>query len=167
MFRPARIILALALALVAACVWWFLRYWDVIPPDSMTITAMVETFARINIYAETNRSIPLSLNVLPKREGYANRTADGWGRPLLYTVGADGVITLTSNGADAKPGGEGLDADVSQSYHCRRPDGSLWVGSSMWIVEAEIHPQLGGAANGSQPIRSETNRTSGAAGSRR
>ncbi len=167
MFRPVRIIWALALALVAACGWWFVRYWDVIPPVDMTVTAMVETFARINIYAETNRSIPLSLDVLPKREGYANRTADGWGRPLLYTVGADGVITLTSFGADGKSGGGGSDADISQSYRYRRADGSLWVGSPMWIVEAKMNPQPDGAANGSQPIRSETNGTSGAAGSRR
>jgi hypothetical protein len=166
MFRPVRIIWALALALVAGCVWWFVWYWDVIPPDAMTITAIGETFVRINLYAETNRSIPLSLDVLPKREGYANRTTDGWGRPLVYKVAADGVITLTSFGADGQPGGEGPDADLSQSYRCRRPEGSLWVGSPMWIVEAEIHPQ-GGAANGSQPVRSETNGTSRAAGSRR
>jgi hypothetical protein len=37
----------------------------------------------------------------------------------------------------------------------------------MWIVEAEIHPQQDGAANRSQPIRSETNRTPAAAGSDR
>jgi hypothetical protein len=162
-----RAYIALAAAAVLVLVAAFLRWYDVIPPRDMTITAVVETFVRINLYAQTNRSIPLSLDVLPKREGYANRTVDGWGQPLLYTVGADGVITLTSFGADGKPGGEGLDADISESYRCRRADGSLWVGSSMWIVEAKLNPQPDGPANGSQPIRSETNATSSAAGSRR
>ena len=147
MFRPVRIIWALALALVAACVWWFVRYWDVIPPDAMTGTAMIETFARINLYAESNGSIPLSLDVLPTRKGYMNRTTDGWGRPLMYSVATDGVITLTSFGADAKPGGIGPDADISQSYRCRRPDGSLWLGSPTWISEAEIRPQQVEAPN--------------------
>ncbi len=145
MFRTAHIIGALALVLIAACVWWC--HMDVIPPDAMTITAIGETFVRINLYAESNRSIPSSLDILPKREGYADLTTDGWGRPLVYKVAADGVITLTSFGADGKPGGEGRDGDFSQSYRCRRPDGSLWVGSPMWIVEAEIRPPPASAAN--------------------
>ncbi len=141
MFRPVRIIWALGLALVAACGWWFVRYWDVIPPYDMTMSAIGETLVRIDLYAESNKSIPSSLDVLPKRKGYANQTTDAWGRPLLYKVAADGDISLTSFGADGKPGGEGPDADISQSYRCRRPDGSLWVGSPTWISEAEIRPQ--------------------------
>jgi hypothetical protein len=110
---------------------------DKITPHDMTVTPMTETFVRINIYAETNRATPPSLDALPKREGYANRTTDGWNRPLLYRVAQDGIITLTSYGADAKPDGTGEHADISMSYHSKRTDGSLWVGSPMWIVEAE------------------------------
>ncbi len=115
-----------------------LAFFDVIPPVDMTQTAIIETFARIDLYAEANKAVPLSLEALPKRKGYANRTTDGWGRPLRYSVGEDGVITLRSFGADGKPGGEGKNADISRSYRWKRPDGSLWVGSPMWIVEAEV-----------------------------
>jgi hypothetical protein len=127
------IALGLLLALTFALSWA-----NRIPPVSMTRTAMTETLVRINLYAETNKALPSSLDVLPKREGYANRTTDGWKRPLQYTVTGDGVITLRSLGADGKPGGEGDNADVSESYRSRRPDGSRWVGSPMWIVDAEV-----------------------------
>ncbi len=42
-------------------------------------------------------------------------TNDPWGHPLVYTVAADGTATVTSLGADDKPGGTGVDADISQS----------------------------------------------------
>ena len=109
-----------------------------ITPVEMTLTAIGETFVRIAIYAENNKAVAPSLDVLPKRDGYANQTTDGWNRPLQYRVTEDGIITLTSFGADGKPGGNGENVDISQSYHSKRPDGSLWVGSPMWIVEAEV-----------------------------
>ena len=34
-------------------------------------------------------------------------------------------------------GGSGENAAISQSYHSRRPDGSLWVGAPMSMVETE------------------------------
>lgn len=111
---------------------------DRITPVEMTKTAITETVVRINIYAETNRAVPPSLDVLPRRNGYANRTTDGWGRPLQYRVATNGIITLTSFGRDAKPGGSGEDADVSESYFAKKPDESLWVGSAMWIVDAQV-----------------------------
>jgi len=109
-----------------------------IPPVDITHTAIVETFVRIGIYAETNKALVPSLDLLPKRDGYANLDSDGWHRPLQYRVTEDGIITLTSLGADGKPGGSGENADISHSYRYKRPDGSLWVGSPMWIVEAGI-----------------------------
>ena len=109
-----------------------------ISPREMTMTSITETFVRISIYAQTNRAIAPSLDVLPKRDGYGNRTVDGWGRPLKYRVSPDGMITLTSLGRDGKQGGTGEDADLSKSYFAQKPDGSLWVGSDMWIMEAEV-----------------------------
>jgi hypothetical protein len=109
-----------------------------ISPVDETQTAIIETFARIAIYAETNKAVAPSLAVLPKRDGYANQTTDGWKRPLQYRVTEDGIITLTSLGADGKPGGNGENADISKSYSAKRPDGGFWVGSPMWIVEAEV-----------------------------
>jgi hypothetical protein len=154
-----KVVLAVLTVACAGC--------DQIPPAAATQSAMVESFARINIYAETNRSVPPSLDVLPRRAGYANQTTDGWGRPLQYDLSQDGIITLRSLGADGKPGGVGENADVSLSYFSKRPDGSLWVGSPMWIGEAVVRPQQDGPANRSQPGSSETNPASGAAGSGR
>ena len=39
---------------------------------------------------------------------------DPWGHPLVYTAASDGSVTVTSLGADDKPGGTGVDADISQ-----------------------------------------------------
>jgi general secretion pathway protein G len=103
-----------------------------------TTSAMGETFVRIDLYAKAHGTIPASLDVLPNRDGYTNRTTDGWGRPLIYSIGNDGLLTLTSYGKDGKPGGEGADADIVKSYYSKRADGSLWVGSEMWLVEAEV-----------------------------
>jgi hypothetical protein len=130
----APIILALGLILTLVFAFSFV---DRITPLEMTRTAMGETFVRISLYAERHKALPPSLDVLPKREGYENRTTDGWNRPLQYTVASDGVITLKSFGADGKPGGDAKNADISESYRSRKPDGSLWAGLPMWIVEAE------------------------------
>jgi hypothetical protein len=109
-----------------------------IPPAVITRSAITETFVRIHLYAETHKALPSSLDDLPKREGYANRTSDGWKRPLQYTVTKDGLITLQSLGADGKLGGEGDNTDMAISYRSKRPDGSLWAGLPMWILEAEV-----------------------------
>jgi hypothetical protein len=114
------------------------HFVTVITPVEMTDSAITETFVRIDLYAKEHGTTPPSLDVLPERKGYMNRITDGWGRPLLYEVSDDGRLTLTSYGKDGKPGGSGEDADISRSYYSRRPDGSLWVGSDLWIVEAEV-----------------------------
>ncbi len=41
--------------------------------------------------------------------------SDPWAHPLVYTAGGDGTVTVASLGADGKPGGTGVDADISQS----------------------------------------------------
>ncbi|MEI7948103.1 MAG: type II secretion system protein GspG [bacterium] len=109
---------------------------DVITPVQMTHSAIIETFVRMHLYAQQRHSIPTSLDVLPKRTGYANRTTDGWNRPLLFETSADGILTLKSFGKDGKPGGKGEDADISTSYYAKHENGTLWIGDEMWIVEA-------------------------------
>lgn len=123
---------------LAAVIGAIVLFVDVIPPKDMTVTTMVETFVRIGLYAKQNASIPESLDMLPRRGGYANRTVDGWRRPLTYQSTTDGIVRLTSLGEDGQPGGTGDDAEISIAYRARRPDGSLWATSEMWIVEAEI-----------------------------
>jgi len=111
---------------------------DTMPPQAVTDDAMEETFWRIHLYMERHRKVPPSLAVLPKREGYANSIIDAWGRELCYTIDDQGVIALSSLGADGKPGGMGLNADVVRRYRTQKPDGSLNIDDPYWIVNAEI-----------------------------
>jgi general secretion pathway protein G len=37
---------------------------------------------------------------------------DPWGRPLVYTLSADGAASITSLGADGKAGGKGVNQDL-------------------------------------------------------
>lgn len=37
---------------------------------------------------------------------------DPWGRALVYAVSPEGAVTVTSLGADGKPGGKGVDQDI-------------------------------------------------------
>ena len=84
-----------------------------------------------------------------------NQTTDGWGRQLHYSLSQDGIISLTSLGRDGVVGGQGEDADITEAYYTRRADGTLWAGSDLWLVEAEV--------KSSDP----TNRMSSATGSGR
>ena len=128
----------IAVVAAAAIIGVLALFVDVIPAKDMTVSAMVETFVRISLYARQNNAIPPSLAVLPTRTGYANRTTDGWRRPLKYEITPDGIVSLKSLGKDGRPAGTGDDADISRAYHARRSDGTLWATSEMWIVEAEI-----------------------------
>ena len=68
---------------------------------------------RIQEYMKKHRQAPPNLAVLPEWEGF-NRTRDGWGHDIQYAVDKEGIVTLTSFGADGKPGGTGRDADIAQ-----------------------------------------------------
>ena len=130
---------AVPLMVVLAIATVFISCVDRITPVELTHTSIMETFVRMDIYAKTNRAIPLSLSILPQRAGYDDSATDGWGRPLIYTVTKEGLLTLTSLGKNGKPGGMGEDADISVSFHARKPDGTLWVGSDeYWIIDAQV-----------------------------
>jgi hypothetical protein len=87
-----------------------------IPTSAITPTAMTETMVRIEMYYREHQRLPPNLDVLPVRSGYTNRTTDAWDRQLAYLVNGDDAFTLSSLGADNKPGGVGLDADVRRQY---------------------------------------------------
>ena len=94
-----------------------------IPPHSMTVGAMTETYARINLYLDKNGHLPPDLTGLPVRKTHINRTTDGWGNQLLYSINQDQTVTLTSLGRDERPGGAGDDVDIFRQY--RLVDGRL------------------------------------------
>ncbi|MGO9107934.1 MAG: type II secretion system protein GspG [Thermoguttaceae bacterium] len=85
-----------------------------------------------------HRQAPPSLSVLPVDKGPYGKAVDGWGNDLGYSVDRDGVIILTSVGADGKPGGDGRDADIIMRYRTRNADGTLNVGDDAWIDNAKI-----------------------------
>ena len=115
-----------------------------IPPRNMTVGAMTETQVRIHMYMTANRTYPADLSVLPTRDGYANRTTDGWGRPLIFSIDDRGIISLASLGRDGKVGGEGDDADIIRRYRTKNEDGALNIDDDFWIVHSEIRDDGGG-----------------------
>ena len=127
-------VLLSVLAFTAACA----SLVDRIPPHDMTVTSMGETLVRIQMYMRDNGETPPTLAALPIRPGHMNRTTDGWGRELQYMVDENGVISLTSLGADGKPGGDGPNKDLVQRYRTRNPDGSSCINDEFWIIDAEI-----------------------------
>jgi len=110
----------------------------VITPVEMTHTAIGESFARMHIYLTKHHRFPASLDELPKRDGYANRTTDGWHRPLLYRIEEENFITLFSLGKDGKPGGTGEDADIQRTYRTKNRDGSWCVDEELWLATAQV-----------------------------
>jgi hypothetical protein len=86
-----------------------------ISPDDLTRSAMTETVVRIGMHLQQRSILPNSLGALPIRQGYANRTKDGWGRALIYNTD-EGGFSLASLGKDGLPGGSDEDADIFTQY---------------------------------------------------
>ena len=110
-----------------------------ISPRDMTLTAIGETHVRMHLYLLEHRQCPETLSQLPQRDGYMNRTTDGWDRPLIYSVDDGGIITLSSLGRDGVAGGTGDDQDTTRRYRTRNDDGTLNIDNELWTVTSEIH----------------------------
>jgi hypothetical protein len=87
-----------------------------ISPRDLTVTAMGETAVRIAIYFENHKELPIAFDQLPTRDGYMNRTIDGWGQPLDYTILDSHTFKLASLGRDGVQGGKADDADIVRTY---------------------------------------------------
>lgn len=132
-FRSIWIRVLFLLFFVGACA----SLVDRIPPSAMSLSAIDETIVRMQLYMREHGQPPPSLAVLPVREGHCNRTTDGWGHEILYSVDEEGIITLTSLGADGKSGGEGDNADIVRRWRTRNADGSSCVNDEYWLIHAE------------------------------
>jgi len=96
-----------------------------IPPDSATVTNMHVIQQRVEKYLRENGEPPSSLDQLPVIPNKAASTTDGWGRQIAFVVNGN-TITLTSCGADGKPGGNGDNRDFIASMRvCDRT--AEWV----------------------------------------
>jgi hypothetical protein len=137
MKKPIIVIIAIFVLLPVSVVMVMSLFVHSITPQEHTHTAIGETFVRIYLYGNKYHKIPRSFDVLPVRDGYVNRTTDGWGREIIMKID-NNKITLMSLGKDGVPGGNGENTDVSKSYWLNKPDGALWIDDKDWIVDAEI-----------------------------
>jgi type II secretory pathway pseudopilin PulG len=106
------ILVILSVALLAAV----LTCVDKIPSNALTRGRMMTTEQRIREYVAVHHCFPTGLSDLPPLE--KNRDgdlADGWGRPIQYTIEGQ-TVTLLSLGKDGRPGGTGQDADIQVSF---------------------------------------------------
>jgi hypothetical protein len=113
---------ALLLGMVAILVVVFVVFVDTVPPRSATDVTMHVMKRRMLRYARINGSLPMSLDRLPRIEGYMNEVTDGWARPVLWRAESD-EVALTSYGRDGVPGGTGDDADMVGVFRTRAVDG--------------------------------------------
>lgn len=78
------------------------------------------TQVRLRAHWQAHGRLPAALSELPATAGRDNATTDGWGRGLLYTVAGASAVTLSSLGADGKPGGSDVDEDIVVRFDASR-----------------------------------------------
>jgi hypothetical protein len=95
--------------------------WNLAPEPAMTAAYLETTGKAISAFREQRRRLPSTLGELrelPDAEVAEDGAVyDGWDRPLVYVVEGD-RYTLTSLGRDGRPGGVGLDSDLSDVAPC-------------------------------------------------
>lgn len=92
--------------------------------NDITITHFHVICRRISDYKAVYGELPSDLEILSRIKGKGSVTDewsneinyDGWGNEYQYSTLEDGGIRLVSLGADRKPGGKGLDADIIVTY---------------------------------------------------
>jgi len=124
----------IAMACISGCVILILSV-DVAPPASLTYGAIHMCKRRIQRYALEHNALPLALSETKEVKGYYNSIKDAWGRPLIYSVDTNGLVTLASLGKDNKLGGTGDDADMVGVYPSHQPNGSWSEESVEWISD--------------------------------
>ena len=123
-------ILVAGIAIVVA--WRNIGGWHEVRPEQWTTRyAILEIEDMVQMYRATTKALPKSLEELPRsdesqvhfRRDENGKPLDGWGRPFLYST--DGTkFVITSLGRDGKPGGIGLDCDLSNTNNNQWPDAS-------------------------------------------
>jgi len=98
----------------------------------------------IQDYHKQNGKWPASLDVVGLDPDYpdnndGNVWVDSWGRPYVYRLTKNGY-TLMSYGRDGKPGGVGLDSDISMN-NANSEMPFMQVMTSLWageMIEASV-----------------------------
>ncbi|HEX3999588.1 MAG TPA: type II secretion system protein GspG [Pirellulales bacterium] len=136
-----RILLLLATLVVAGCESLSASLVDRVPPRALTESTERVLKRRILKYARQHDRLPPDLAALDEMPGYDNDTTDAWGNPILYTVGSDGSVTLTSFGSDGKPGGTGDAADIINRFAPKQADGTWSDELVDWLPDDTAAPK--------------------------
>jgi hypothetical protein len=123
----AFVLVPLTIILIYVSILWAISYFEsTATQQEMTTTAMDVDKERIFDDIREHQTLPKSLSELPQSDGKIDGTRDGWGRPIIYTIGKNGFVTLVSLGSDGKPGGSGDAADMIQSFPTKDANGN-WI----------------------------------------
>lgn len=117
------IIAGVIVALIATASAWrsIGSRWNFHPEYEATRHAVYELQELIRLHRATAKALPGSLPELRRTRdrhvtefqwNEADMPLDGWGRPFVYVIEGDRYM-ITSLGRDGKPGGIGLDSDLS------------------------------------------------------
>ena len=131
---------ALVVLTIAGLVLFFYYAVPTVPPRSMTATRMWVVKRPIVQYAREHGALPHDLALVPEMPGYGNSLRDGWGNAILYAVGDDGLVTLTSLGSDGRAGGTGDAADLVGRFSPRSASGAWADDLDEWAVHPVTRP---------------------------
>jgi hypothetical protein len=126
--------------LVLGVIWYFIAKEIAMQPLAVTWHAMDVSFHRIHLYAKANNKLPATIAECRENRGFLHFdwTEDGWGNELIYEVSESGIVSLTSLGADNRPGGIGDDADITESYRTVDEDGRFIAGDDEWLRRDQL-----------------------------
>ncbi len=88
---------------------------------SIVETRIVDLADAVAAYRRKTSELPTGLEalIMPDARGHRflwrGALVDAWNRPHLYEVHDDGTFEIATYGEDGKPGGEGIDQDVTLS----------------------------------------------------
>ena len=115
--REITIFFVVFASIIVAVLLFEFVFVEKIPPDALTRTRMCGIEYRIRDYYAKERRLPENLSVLPelRDDNRDYSLADGWGRPIQYTIEGR-TVSLLSWGKDGRPGGNGQDADITVTF---------------------------------------------------
>jgi hypothetical protein len=112
---------------------------DFAPVGAFTHGAGTRLSFCVLTFARSHDRVPASLDELAASDPSARQwLKDEWGRQFLYSTEPDAVVTITSLGRDAKPGGEHADIDRVWKLHLTNARGE-WIDTkddkdlSQWV----------------------------------
>ena len=115
-------------------IWAYVN--EPIPPRNLTAARMFVVKRRIQIYAKDHNALPKTLTDLPPLpNAFDSLTADEWGREIDYKADPDGVVTLTSLGADKAEGGTGINKDMTAIFTARDSQGGWADPTTAWAKD--------------------------------